>query len=78
MLPQFLIVQLEQNIRLNTQSIIPMNINTETHGIYYLKFVIKSIKDYKKILGDYLLFILNFSDNRSTKSDNKCNNKKFW
>ena len=54
-----------------------MNINTETHGIYYLKFVIKSIKDYKKILGDYLLFILNFSDNRSTKSDNKCNNKKF-
>ena len=77
MLPQFLIVQLEQNIRLNTQSIIPMNINTETHGIYYLKFVIKSIKDYKKILGDYLLFILNFSDNRSTKSDNKCNNKKF-
>jgi hypothetical protein len=73
-LPQFLIIQLKQNQWLNNQTNIQMNINIETHETYFLKCVLKSKRSYKKVFMDYLLFILNFSDNQSINGDGKCKN----
>jgi hypothetical protein len=72
--PQFLIIQLRRNQWLNIQSNIQMNIKIETHENYFLKYVLKSKRSYKKVFMDYLLFILNFSDNQSINGGDKCKN----